>query len=201
MNDIREPIQKRSIEKKKRILDAGFTLFCEKGYYKTNTIEIAKNAGISTGALYSYFKDKKQIYIAAFHDFLENISEHLLEKLSLQQPFSLSGFVETWICYYIDLYADTSHALAQLRSMISEDTDINLHFSNFETEYFLKITELLKKNGMEQNDLFEKVYTCCILIDALRQEKSAFSHKALDFNFFKDQVTITVIALLSVNGK
>lgn len=197
MNDVREPVQKRSIEKKKKILDAGFALFCEKGYYKTNTIEIAKRAGISTGALYSYFKDKKQIYIAAFHDYLENISGHLLEKLSLQHPFSIVSFVENWICYYIDLYADTSHALAQLRMMISEDTDINRHFSNFENEYFLKITELLNKNGIVQDDLFEKVYTCCILIDALRQEKSAFSHNSLDFNIFKNQVTKTVIALLS----
>ncbi|NLK36597.1 MAG: TetR/AcrR family transcriptional regulator [Epulopiscium sp.] len=197
MNDVREPIQKRSIEKKKKILDIGFALFCEKGYYKTNTIEIAKRADISIGTLYSYFKDKKQIYIAAFHDYLEDISNQLLEKLSLQQPFSLSSFVENWICYYIDLYADTGQALAQLRMMISEDTDINRHFSNFENEYFLKIIELLKKNGLEQDDLFEKVYTCCILIDALRQEKSAFSHKGLDFNIFKNQVQKTVISLLS----
>lgn len=197
MNDVREPVQKRSIEKKKKILAAGFALFCEKGYYKTNTIEIAKRAGISTGALYSYFKDKKQIYIAAFQDYLENISGHLIEKLSLQQPFSLASFVENWICYYIDLYADTSQTLAQLRMMISEDTDINRHFSNFENEYFLKITELLNKNGIEHDDLFEKVYTCCILIDGLRQEKSSFSHIGLDFNIFKYQVTKTVIALLS----
>ena len=33
MNDVREPIQKRSIETKKKILDAGFARFCEKGYY------------------------------------------------------------------------------------------------------------------------------------------------------------------------
>ena len=197
MNDVREPVQKRSIEKKKKILNDGFALFCEKGYYKTNTIEIAKRAGISTGALYSYFKDKKQIYIAAFHDYLEDISGHLLEKLSLQQPFSLSDFVENWICNYIDLYADTGHALAQLRLMISEDTDINQHFSDFENEYFHKITALLKKNGIEQDNLFEKVYTCCILIDALRQEKSSFAHSDLDFNIFKDQVTKTVVTLLS----
>ncbi|NLL77242.1 MAG: TetR/AcrR family transcriptional regulator [Clostridiales bacterium] len=197
MKDVREPVQKRSIEKKKKILDAGFTLFCEKGYYKTNTTEIAKRAGISTGALYSYFKDKKQIYIAAFHNYLVNISDRLLDKLSLQQPFSLPDFVESWICCYIDLYADTSRALAQLRMMISEDIDINRHFSNYENEYFCKITELLTKNDIAQDDLFEKVYTCCILIDALRQEKSAFSHDSLDFDIFKKQVKKTVIGLLS----
>ena len=61
MNDTRIPVQKRSIEKRKRILEAGFQLFCEKGYYKTNTIEIARHAKVSTGTVYSYFKDKKEI--------------------------------------------------------------------------------------------------------------------------------------------
>ena len=67
MADVRIPIQKRSIEKKQKILTAGFDLFCEKGYYKTNTAEIAKYAGVSTGALYSYFEDKRQIFIESFH--------------------------------------------------------------------------------------------------------------------------------------
>ena len=43
-NDIREPVQKRSIEKKQKIIQAGFELICKKGYYNTNTAEIAKAA-------------------------------------------------------------------------------------------------------------------------------------------------------------
>ena len=53
-NNIREPIQKRSIEKKEKIIEAGFDLICEKGYYNTNTAEIAKAAGVSTGIVYQY---------------------------------------------------------------------------------------------------------------------------------------------------
>ena len=41
--EIRKPIQKRSIEKKEKIIESGFELICEKGYYNTNTAEIAKN--------------------------------------------------------------------------------------------------------------------------------------------------------------
>ena len=61
MADKRIPVQRRSIERKQKILSSGFKLFCEHGYYKTNTIEIAKHAGVSTGAVYSYFKDKREI--------------------------------------------------------------------------------------------------------------------------------------------
>ena len=45
-NEVRIPKQKRSIEKKDAIIKASYTLFCEKGYYKTNTAEIAKMAGV-----------------------------------------------------------------------------------------------------------------------------------------------------------
>ena len=63
--EIRKPIQKRSIEKKGKIIESGFELICEKGYYNTNTAEIAKNAGVSTGIVYQYFKDKHDIFIEA----------------------------------------------------------------------------------------------------------------------------------------
>ena len=59
MNEsVRNPKQKRAIEKKERIIDAGFDLICKNGYYNTNTAEIASHAGVSTGIVYQYFKDK-----------------------------------------------------------------------------------------------------------------------------------------------
>lgn len=198
MSDTRMPVQKRSIERKKKILDAGFELFCEKGYYKTNTIAIAKHAGVSTGAVYSYFKDKRQIYIAAFENYLNDISRDLIANLENRQSFQLPNFVENWISFYMDLYADSSHALAQLRMMIMDDEEINHHFSELENRYFLRIVDILNKNGIAPENLLERVYTCCILIDALRQEKSAFSHHGLDYDIFRQQIKESVIGLLSV---
>ena len=61
--DIREPKQKRAIEKKEKIIKAGFDLICQNGYHNTNTAEIAKRAGVSTGIVYQYFKDKYDIFI------------------------------------------------------------------------------------------------------------------------------------------
>lgn len=39
LNEIREPIQKRSIEKKEKIIKAGFELICEKGFGSKNLDE------------------------------------------------------------------------------------------------------------------------------------------------------------------
>lgn len=198
MTKTRVPTQKRSIEKRQKIVKAGFDLFCEKGYYKTNTAEIAKYAGVSTGALYSYFEDKRQIFIEAFQQHLDAISSELLQQLiSLPEVLELSTFIEKWIEGYIDLYAKSNHALVQLRLVIVDDKEINHHFSALENTYFSNIADILKTRGIICADLFEKVYTSCILIDSLRQEKTSFSHNGLDFEIIKKQVKQSIFQMLS----
>ena len=198
MTKTRVPTQKRSIEKRQKIVKAGFDLFCEKGYYKTNTAEIAKYAGVSTGALYSYFEDKRQIFIEAFQQHLDAISSELLQQLiSLPEVLELSTFIEKWIEGYINLYAKSNHALVQLRLVIVDDKEINHHFSALENTYFSNIADILKTRGIICAALFEKVYISCILIDSLRQEKTSFSHNGLDFEIIKKQVKQSIFQMLS----
>lgn len=198
MKEIRKPIQKRSIEKKNRISEAGFELFCEKGYHGTNTIEIAKRANVSTGALYSYFRDKRDIYIAAFKQYLNSFSSVLFEKLEdLQQPFGLPVFIERWISIYIEVYATSNRALAQLRMVMIEDEKINHYFCDFENEYVSGIVEILNRNNIFSNDLPEKVYASCILVDALCQKKSSFPHDKLNYTVLETQMKKAILHMLS----
>ncbi len=60
---VREPKQKRSIQKKQLVIDTARKLFYKNGYYNTTTNEIAKQAGLSIGTLYSYFADKETILL------------------------------------------------------------------------------------------------------------------------------------------
>ena len=52
---IRTPQQKRSIDKKNRIIEAGYELFARDGYFNTNTAQIAKHAGAGTSVPISGF--------------------------------------------------------------------------------------------------------------------------------------------------
>ena len=72
-SEIREPIQKRSIEKKEKIIKYGFDLICEKGYHNTNTAEIAKSAGVSTGIVYQYFNDKRDIFLQGIEQYSKSL--------------------------------------------------------------------------------------------------------------------------------
>jgi AcrR family transcriptional regulator len=48
-----------------RLLVAASECFAEKGYQKTTIREIASNAGVTLGALYHHFKDKKELLMTA----------------------------------------------------------------------------------------------------------------------------------------
>ncbi len=72
----RMPQQQRSVETKQRIVAAAMKLFSEKGYHATNTKEIAKEAKVAVGSVYSYYTDKMEIFkdaLALFHDRLTKI--------------------------------------------------------------------------------------------------------------------------------
>jgi len=61
--ETRTPLQKRSIAKKNAVVVTAKLMFLEEGYVGVNTNDIAKKAGVSVGTLYSYFKDKREIFL------------------------------------------------------------------------------------------------------------------------------------------
>jgi AcrR family transcriptional regulator len=67
---VRIPRQKRSMERKVRIKEAARELFAAKGINGTSSNEIARHAGVSIGTFYSYYENKRAL-------FLEILKEHL----------------------------------------------------------------------------------------------------------------------------
>lgn len=64
----RLPQQQRSVETKQKLMEAGLQLFREKGYFQTNAKEIAKTAGVATGSFYSYYTDKRQLFVEVYRN-------------------------------------------------------------------------------------------------------------------------------------
>jgi AcrR family transcriptional regulator len=77
-NKARIPKQKRGVETKEKIINAAMVLFAEKGYHKTNALEIAAQAKVATGTFYSYFNNKKELLIEIVKQFYKRASETVL---------------------------------------------------------------------------------------------------------------------------
>ena len=196
-NEIREPIQKRSIEKKDKIIKSGFELICKKGYYNTNTAEIAKYAGVSTGIVYQYFKDKHDIFIAGLDRYVDtifypmiNFSEKNLSKENLPKE------IKNMITHFITDHKVSKSAHEEITSMVHSDKDVAYYFYKREMDMTTKFASVLENNGFNKENLLEKVHVVIGMIDNLCHEIVYHKHKDLDYDKMIDLVIDNIVQIL-----
>jgi AcrR family transcriptional regulator len=68
------PRQKRSIEKRRKLLEAGRLLFGEMGYEGASIEEITSKAGTAAGAFYQYFSSKRQFLVALMNELIQRLN-------------------------------------------------------------------------------------------------------------------------------
>ena len=184
LNEIREPIQKRSIEKKEKIIKAGFELICEKGYYNTNTAEIAKVAGVSTGIVYQYFKDKHDILVEGIKRYASDIFYPMLNVTSNIKidKNNLDTILRNMINTFIENHKLSQVAHEEIMAMTHSDKEIAEFFQQNEMTMTKNISRILVDNGFDSKNLDEKVHIAIHLIDDLCHEIVYHKHKDLDYN-------------------
>lgn len=155
---IREPKQKRAIAKKEKILKASFQIFCDKGYYNTNTAEIAKKANVSTGIVYSYFKDKEDILIEVVKIYIDSLRRQFDQLLlsSINQK-SLPNIIGKIIDVLILSHTMNVDAHNEFMAMSMLNKDINVMFDAFEKETLEKLTKILIDSGYSDKNIYVKV--------------------------------------------
>ena len=62
---------------RKKVLDAARTLFIQRGYEASTIREIAKAAGMSTGAVFANFEDKAELFMAVVKDLYDPSLRHM----------------------------------------------------------------------------------------------------------------------------
>lgn len=186
---IREPKQQRAIDKKDRIIEAGFELICENGYYNTNTAEIAKKADVSTGIVYQYFNDKHDILMEAIEKYGDDIFFPML-KLSYKE-INITNFNETirnMIENYVSNHKVSKIAHEEIMAMVHSDKDIADYYYKRELEMTDTLKTILIKNNFSEQNLYEKVHVMIGLIDNLCHEKIYHKHSSMNYDIMTDIV-------------
>ena len=197
-NEIREPIQKRSIEKKEKIIKAGFELICEEGYYNTDTSKIAKKAGVSTGIIYQYFKDKRDIFMVGLEKYADEIFYPMLNISDIKfDKDDISDIMKKIIKKYINNHKLSLIAHEEITAMTHSDKDVAYFFHKREMEMTQKIADTLIKNGFNLPNINEKVHVVIGLIDNLCHEVVYHKHKELDYDIMTDIVVTNIVNILT----
>lgn len=94
-HEARIPKQLRGIKTKEKIVKAAIKLFAEKGYHRTNALQIAAAADVATGTFYSYFNNKKEVFIEIIQRIYKNVFEKVLINFeSIMTDYRLTSAAE-----------------------------------------------------------------------------------------------------------
>lgn len=188
-NVVRTPRQSRAIEKKNRIIEAGYQLFSEVGYYGTNTAEIAKRAGVSTGIVYGYFQDKRDILICVLEIYINKVFDpflKLFDKLSL--PVDFDTLIPKIINQAISTHKNNRKIHEALHSLAGSDEAVNAQFIALEDDITLKIAEKFNNLGIKMENVLEKIHFAMDIIQSFSHEYVFDKHEYIDYVVMKDMV-------------
>ena len=189
IDNIREPRQQRAIEKKEKIIEAGFNLICKNGYYNTNTAEIAKEAGVSTGIVYQYFKDKYDILIEGLEKYGDDIFFPILKNKDIKfDKKDFDKLLRQMINHYINNHKVSNVAHEEIMAMVHSDKRIAEYYYKRELEMTNSLKGILLNNNFSEKELFEKVHITLGLIDNLCHEIIYHKHSDMNYNIMTNLV-------------
>jgi len=196
-SDLRQPVQKRAIEKKNRIIECGFKLMCEKGYHNVDCIEIAKVSDVATGTIYQYFKDKRDIFLQGLQkdnkEKLFPILEFKNKKITKQNLYNV---IDSIITVSIKKHTMSSTTHEEIMAMKHSDPEVANLFEEYELEATNVVVDLFNKNRLKTDNPYEKAHLIILWIDDLCHEIVYHDHKNIDYTKMKEIVINSIINLL-----
>jgi AcrR family transcriptional regulator len=142
-----------SEERRHQILDAALQIFARRGIYQSRMDDIVKEAGLSKGAIYWYFKSKDEL-VTALMERLMDRSRQDLDLLSYaEQP------VPQRIAQLADSLAEQVAQFAHLQSIVFEfyalaarSSEMRQFFQRYYSEYGVALAGLIEQ-GIARGEL------------------------------------------------
>lgn len=167
------------------------------GYYNTNTAEIAKAAGVSTGIVYQYFKDKHDILIAGLERYSNNIFFPIFDMDNSNfDSNNIENLIKEMIDEFIKNHKLSKQAHEEITAMVHLDKDVAKFFYEREMYSTNAFTDVLIKNNVNVEHMQEKVHIALSLIDDLCHEIIYHKHSGVDYEVMKDEVVRIIVELL-----
>lgn len=202
-NKTRVPVQKRSIDKKNRIMKAAMDLFISKGYDNTDTKEISKSAGVSVGTLYSYFEDKKSLLIEIMRESVPRPIRQLLnvESELIQKTEDVKELIFSLIKFIIEIKEVPHRMLKQVIALRYTDPDIERLHREEEDLFVESIKSLLElyKDRLAVKDLDVAAKMVIIIIKESNLTFKVFKPRIKKDRFI-EELTNVVYKYLFVKG-
>jgi len=136
--------------KEKDILDAAVSVFAEEGFHKAKISKIAEVAGVATGSVYVYYKNKEDLLATIFQDLWEKLADEL-KSIASNQNLSPIEKIDGMLDLVFDIFTENpSLALVfvnEQHNLIRTGQDDFFEYY----EKFLDEGERVVKEGIDKN--------------------------------------------------
>jgi Transcriptional regulator len=197
--EIRNPQQRRSIEKKNRIIDAARRLFIKNGYFGTNTAEIAQEAGISTGSVYAYFEDKKDILLAVLHKFGREITEDICNEINRHsEKDDLFNTAKQSVKVLVKSHEGQSRLYHdEIESLRYRDEDIKRYFAGVQKTLMAAVAEAVAAQGYIFPHDREQTFLLFRMVDGIEDELTFSSNPDIDHAVLLDECAKLIVTMVA----
>ena len=193
---MKEPIQKRSIETRNKLMKTAIKLYADKGYHNVTVDEVASSAGLSTGVAYRYFKNKKDLLLATIQYAYVNIKDMAHMEDNLFMTFSTE---EEKLAYIMDKfvmlhqkYYDFHEVLEGLKH---SDPDVKELYDQIENSAMDEVINRMKLFLPSEKNLPEKVHLAVSMLETYCHMRLDEQYKTIDFSFVKQEIIKTIVRL------
>jgi AcrR family transcriptional regulator len=112
-------------EARERIVQTALLVFAEKGYHETTMEDIAERLGVSEGAIYLYFKSKRELFKAIGESGEHQIGQIISSSIGNEDP--VKAFFDSVVNAY-EQYEPISGLILELMAEASRDVSLRKMF-------------------------------------------------------------------------
>lgn len=160
------PVRKKAIETRQRLLEKTVYMLGEKGYHNITVDEIAKEAGMSTGIAYRYFKNKKEMLLAALEYYFSNIQEISDTEMNQLSAFSnLEEKLKYVLEQFYNIHMKYYGIHEELESLRHIDTDVKVFYEKSISKALDIILEKCPEEYKKIKNLREKLYIAISILE------------------------------------
>jgi|TARA_B100002003_G_scaffold15286_1_gene12737 AcrR family transcriptional regulator len=144
------------IQRKEQILNAALKVLVQSGYDHSRMDDVVKSSKLSKGAIYWYYKSKKEMYLDLVNFWVNHYSVTLNHIVEEDAPPSRQ--LKDLFQYFIDQYESDPQpfiALTEFWSMAQKDKDFRKKMQKVYT-HFLELIEEIIRRGVQHGE-FKKL--------------------------------------------
>lgn len=141
--------------RKDQIMNAAQIVVASKGYDQTRMDDIVEKAQLSKGAIYWYYKSKKDIYLSLIDYWFNEYSAGVLK--SLEDKDSSSEQLKSLFEYFVDQFdqnPDTFKIMVEFWRTSGLDVDFNNKLQEIYSQFLEYIIDIIK-NGIDSGEFKE----------------------------------------------